>query len=277
MRYKLLCDSCTDFTPDMRADAHIVKIPLNIQVGAESLVDDQTLVQGELLAKMKAWPDAPKTSCPAPALYASQFIDDGDNYIVTLSARLSGSYNAAVQGVNFYRDEGGKANVHVFNSRSATSGQTQIALEVRERTERGMPFAQVVEEVEQYISEMRTLFVLENLDNLRKNGRLTKMQSIVTGALHVKLLCGSTPEGEIQKLSQGLTIRQTLAKMVSHAADDPGHVGRRAIITQCNCPERAEHVRDLLRKRCRFREVLIVPASGISTVYANDGGIVLTY
>ena len=43
---------------------------------------------------------------------------------------------------------------------------------------------------------VQTLFVLENLDNLRKNGRLTKMQALVTGALRVKLLCGATREGE---------------------------------------------------------------------------------
>lgn len=276
MTYKLLCDSCTDFTPEMHTDAHVVKVPLSIHIGAETIVDDEDLVQSELLKKMKAWPDAPKTSCPAPHLYAGQFID-GDNYIVTLSAKLSGSYNAAVQGMKLYQEEGGKGNVHVFNSRSATCGQTQVALRIQELAEKGTPFREVVEKVERFISEMHTLFVLENLDNLRKNGRLTKMQSLVTGALHVKLLCAGTREGEIEKLSQGLTIRQTLAKMVARAAEDPGHAGKRAMITHCNCLERAEHVRELLRKRCQFREILIVPASGISTVYANDGGIVFTY
>ncbi len=276
MTYKLLCDSCTDFTPEMHTDTHVVKVPLSIHIGTETMVDDENLIQGELLKKMKAWPDAPKTSCPAPHLYADQFID-GNNYIVTLSAKLSGSYNAAVQGMKLYREEGGKGNVHVFNSRSATCGQTQVALQVQELAEKGTPFREVVEKVERFISEMHTLFVLENLDNLRKNGRLTKMQSLVTGALHVKLLCAGTREGEIEKLSQGLTIRQTLAKMVAKAAEDPGHPEKRAMITHCNCLDRAEHVRELLRKRCQFREILIVPASGISTVYANDGGIVLTY
>lgn len=277
MTYQLICDSCTDLPLEALRDPHFVKVPLSIHVGHETILDDENFSQAELLKKMRAWHDAPKTSCPSPALYKEHFQDGKDNYVVTLSARLSGSYNAAMQACAIYRDEGGKANVHVFNSRSAVSGQAQVALLIRELAGSGLPFKQVVERVEAFISRMQTLFVLENLDNLRKNGRLTKMQSLVTGALRVKLFCGATPEGEILKLGQGLSIRQTLARMVSHMAADADHAGRRLILAHCNCPERAEDVRTMIRQKCRFGEILIVPTGGISTVYADDGGIVAAY
>ena len=277
MTYRLICDSCTDLPPEVLQDPHITKVPLSIQVGAETVVDDESFRQKELLQKMRAWPDAPKTACPSPSTYLERLIEDGDNYIVTLSAALSGSYNAAAQALAIYREEGGRANVHVFNSRSAVSGQAQIALLVRDLAGAGLPFAQVVEQAEAYISRMQTLFVLENLDNLRKNGRLTKVQALVTGALRVKLLCGATRGGEIERLGQGLSVRQTLARMVSRMAADPDHAGRRLIIAHCNCPERAEHVRELVRQRCQFGEILIAPAGGIATVYADDGGIVVAY
>ena len=202
MTYRLICDSCTDLPPEVLQDPHITKVPLSIQVGAETVVDDESFRQKELLQKMRAWPDAPKTACPSPSTYLERLIEDGDNYIVTLSAALSGSYNAAAQALAIYREEGGRANVHVFNSRSAVSGQAQIALLVRDLAGAGLPFAQVVEQAEAYISRMQTLFVLENLDNLRKNGRLTKVQALVTGALRVKLLCGATRGGEIERLME---------------------------------------------------------------------------
>ena len=277
MTYRLICDSCTDLPAQTWTDPCVRKVPLSIQVGLETVIDDSTFRQKELLQKMRAWPDAPKTACPSPSTYLDQFSDGADNYVVTLSAPLSGSYNAAMQAKAIYEEEGGTGNVHVFNSRSAVSGQAQIALLVMELAGGGMSFDQVVERVEAYISRMKTLFVLENLDNLRKNGRLTKMQALITGALRVKLLCGATREGEIEKLGQGLSIRQTLARMVSRMAEDADHAGRRLIITHCNCPERAEHVRELVQKRCRFGEILITAAGGISTVYAEDGGIVAAY
>ena len=122
-----------------------------------------------------------------------------------------------------------------------------------------------------------TYFVLETLDNLRKNGRLTRVQSLVTSTLHIKLLMGATPEGEICKKGQAMSIKQALSKMVSLMAADPKHEGRRLSIVHCNCLERAFHVKELVMKQCRFGEILISDTGGISTVYANDGGIVVAY
>lgn len=277
MTYKIFGDSCTDVPEEMAGDPHFVRVPLTIHVGADTIVDDESFDQQNLLEKMRAWPDAPKTACPSPSQYMSRFLDRGDNYIITLSGALSGSYNAAMQARAIYREEGGAGNVHVFNSRSASAGQAQIALLIHELAGAGRTFQQVVEAVEAYIRRMQTLFVLENLDNLRKNGRLTRMQALVTGALRVKLLCGATREGEIEKLGQGLSIRQTLARMVSRMAEDEDHAGRRLVISYCNCQERAEHVLELVRKRCQFKEVVLAPTGGIATVYAYDGGIVAAF
>ena len=124
---------------------------------------------------------------------------------------------------------------------------------------------------------MNTLFVLENLDNLRKNGRLSRMQSLVTSTLHIKLLLGSTPEGEICKKGQAMSVKQALSKMAAMMAAAPCHEGKRLAIVHCNCLDRAYHLRELALKQCRFDQILISETGGISTVYANDGGVVAAY
>ena len=90
-------------------------------------------------------------------------------YAVTLSGELSGSYNSALLGEKLYKEEGGEEKIHVFNSRSASVGETLIGRKIQECEEAGMDFEQVVETVEAYIEEQHTYFVLENLDTLRKN------------------------------------------------------------------------------------------------------------
>ena len=275
--YKIIGDSCTDLTVEMMQSGSFVKVPLSIEVGPDTIIDDESFDQKLLLDKMAAWHDAPKTACPSPAQYLAQFEEGKDNYVVTLTGRLSGSYNAAMQAAAIYADEGGTANVYVFNSRSASCGQVQIALLIRDLCEQGKEFEEVVQTVEAYISRMKTLFVLENLENLRKNGRLTKVQALVTGALRVKLFMGATREGEIEKLGQGLTTRQTLARMISTVVSDEDHVGRRLVISQCNCPERAEYLKAQFTEKCKFKEIIIVPTGGISTVYAYDGGTIIAY
>jgi len=275
--YKIIGDSCTDFSSEMMEFGCFVKVPLTIEIDRDTIIDDETFDQKSLLTKMAAWHDSPKTACPSPAQYLTQFEEGKDHFIITLSARLSGSYNAAVQAVSIYKEDGGTANIYVVNSRSASCGQVQIALLIRELYEKGLQFSEVVKQVEAYISRMQTLFVLENLENLRKNGRLTKMQSLITGALHVKLFLGATREGEIEKLGQGLSVRQTLGRMISAVVSDPGHVGRRLVISHCNCPDRAEYLREQFAARCNFSEIVVVSTGGISTVYANDGGTIIAY
>ena len=227
---------------------------------------------------MKQSHDAPGTSCPSPQAYLDAYqCGAEDIYVVTLSALLSGSYNSAHQAKIMLEEDQPEINVHVFNSCSAVCGETQIALKIKELAEQGLPFKKVVREVEQFIARMQTLFVLENLENLRKNGRLTKMQAVITGTLKIKLFCQATPEGEITKVGQALSVKQALVKLVDKAAKDPDHAGRLAIVSHCNCLDRAFQVKEMLESKCQFSEVLITGAGGITTVYADDGGIVVAY
>ena len=119
--------------------------------------------------------------------------------------------------------------------------------------------------------------MLENLDTLRKAGRLTKTQALITGALRVKLVMGSTPEGEIRKHTQALSIKQALSKLTDLMVRDERHHGKTLCISHCLCRERAEYLRMLARKNCNFSEILITETRGISTFYANSGGIIAAY
>ena len=277
MSFKIVVDSCCDLPPQLRRDPCFVMVPLTIHSGGSSFVDDDSFDQADLLWSMKQDEGAPTTACPSPQAYLDAFLGAEEVYVVTLSALLSGSHNSAEQARRLLEEERPEVNVHVFNSCSASSGEVLAALKIRELASSGMPFKRVVRETEQFIYRMQTLFVLESLENLRKNGRLTRLQAVVTSALKIKLLCGATPEGEICKLGQALSMKQALSKLVDKMAADPEHEGRVLALCHCNCLERAFQVKAWAEERCRFSRVLILEAGGITTVYANDGGIVAAY
>ncbi len=277
MSFKIVVDSCCDLTPQMMKDSRFIKVPLTIYSNGSTFVDDETFDQADLLWAMKQSEDAPTTACPSPQTYKDAYQGADDVYVVTLSALLSGSFNSAEQGRRLMLEENPQVNIHVFNSCSAVSGEVLVALKIRELADRGLPFDQVVRDVERFIYEMQTFFVLESLENLRKNGRLTKLQAVITGALKIKLFMGGTPEGDICKLGQALTIKQALNKLVDRVAADPGHVGRTAAVCHCNCLDRAFQVKEMLERKCKFAQTMILEAGGITTVYAYDGGIVVAY
>ena len=278
MSYRIVVDSCGEFTEEMGRDPHFAHAALRLNIDGEEFVDDETFDQADLLWAMKQSSQAPSTACPAPQTYLDAFLCGADDiYVVTMSALLSGSHNSARQAKLMLEEEHPEINVHVFNSCSAVSGEVLIALKIKELAEVGTPFRKLVREMEQFIYRTQTLFVLESLENLRKNGRLTKLQAVITGALKIKLFMGATPEGEICKLGQALSIKQALGKMIDRIAADAAHVGRTLIITHCNCLERAFQVKKLVEERCKFAHIMISEAGGITTVYAYDGGIVVAY
>ena len=278
MSFKIIVDSCCDLTPAQLREECFVKVPLTIRVGNHTIVDDDTFDQGELLWRMKESETAPQSACPSPMQYLEAFDCGADDlYVVTLSALLSGSHNAAAQARSIWLEDHPGANVHIFNSCSASAGGGLVALKIQELAQSGMDFTTVVDQVSRYINEMQTYFVLETLDTLRKAGRLNRVQSIVTSTLRIKLLMGATPEGEICKKGQAMSVKQALNKMVALMADDLKHVGKRLSIVHCNCLERAFYVKELAMKQCRFDEILVSDTGGIATMYANDGGIVVAY
>ncbi len=277
MDYKIIVDSCGELTEEMKRSGIYETASLSMLVDGVNIVDDETFDQADFLRRVAASPECPKSSCPSPEAYMESYKGEAKRiYVVTLSAELSGSYNSAELGKKLFREGAEKKQIYVFNSRSASIGETLIALKIQECEEAGMEFEDVVERVESYIEGQHTYFVLENLETLRKNGRLTGIKSFVASALNIKPVMGATPQGTICQLGQARGMKRALAKMADHVAQDCVDSERKTLaISHCNCPKRAKEVESLLREKMNVKASFIVDTAGISTMYANDGGVIV--
>jgi len=277
MSFHIVADSCCELTADMKKRGNIEIAPLTLEVGGESILDDETFDQKYFLKRVAECPECPKSACPSPDYFRKSFLNGAERcYAVTLSAQLSGSYNSAVLGANLAQEENEDLKIHVFNSRSASIGETLIVKKIVECEEAGMSFERVVETVELYISTQNTYFVLENLETLRKNGRLSKTKALVASALKIKPVMGATSEGDIVQLDQARGINKALMKMVDAVVNDAQHVETKTLaVSHCNCPERAEMVKEALLERLAVQDVFVLDTQGVSSMYANDGGIII--
>ncbi|MDD4113723.1 MAG: DegV family protein [Herbinix sp.] len=278
MDYKIVVDSCTDLPKQLKEDKSFEFIPLTLMVDDKVFVDNDKFNQGEFLRTMKASPNSPKSACPSPDDYMKEFNNDGDTYVVTLSSELSGSYNSAELAKRLYLEENPKKNIEVFDSRSASVGQALISMKIKQYISEGHKFDDIVKKVNAFRSGMKTKFVLESLDNLRKNGRLSHLQAIVANVLNIKPVMGATPEGTITKFEQARGITKALISMAKIIERDVIKPQERILaIAHCNCVERANFVKDEILKRVPFMDCFIVDTAGVSTMYANEGGIIVAY
>lgn len=277
MSYKIVIDSCGELTEEMKASGLYETASLSIDVDGVCIVDDETFDQEKFLKMVAESPNCPKSSCPSPEAYMEKYHCDAEHvYAVTLSAELSGSYNSAMLGLNLYKEEYGEKDIHVFNSRSASVGETLIALKIQECEEAGMSFQEVVDTVEEYIAGQKTYFVLESLETLRKNGRLTGLKAFVASALNIKPVMGATPEGIICQLGQARGMKRALVKMVDQIADEAKNTTDKILgISHCNCPERAKQVKEMLEAKLSVKGTILLDTAGISSLYANDGGVIV--
>ena len=278
MSFHIVCDSCTDLTEEDLKKGCYTLVPLTLLVDGEEIIDDETFDQADFVAKVAASKEAVKSACPAPESYMEAYSKADDIYVVTLSAELSGSYNSAVLGKNLYEEENGTKNIHVVNSRGAATTQVLIARKLNEYASQGMPFEEVVDKIEEYTTSLRTYFVLETLEVLRKNGRLSRLSATIAGALNIKPVMIGTRDGVIQKAAQARGMKKALAKMVEHMVSEGRDLTRRQfVISHCNCYERAVYVKELIKKHLHAEDVDIVDTKGVSSLYACDGGIIVSY
>ncbi|MDD4642600.1 MAG: DegV family protein [Erysipelotrichaceae bacterium] len=282
MNYKIIGDSCVDYTDYRDGLNWVTRVPLTITLEGVEYVDDSKLDCDDLLAKMAKSNEGPKSACPSPGQFLAAY-EEGDAdeiYVVTLSSPLSGTYASATMAKTMLQDKDSNKKVHVFDSRSAAAGEVAICVKIKDLLDAGYSFEEVVQQVEDFISSMNSIFTLETLETLRKNGRLTKLQSVITEKLNLKMVMGATPEGEIEALGKALTISAAIKKMIEiikERGQKSGFEDRVLYITQCQALERAEMIKTKVLEVCQFKDVVICEARGISSIYANSGGIILAF
>ena len=277
MSYKIIIDSCGELLDEWKKDEHFESVALTLNVGGENIIDDETFDQADFLKKVAASPECPKSACPSPERYMKAFDCDADHiYAVTLSAELSGSYNSAVLGRNLLEEEKPGRKIHIFNSKSASIGQTLIGMKIQECEEAGYSFEKVIETVDEYIAGQHTFFVLDNLETLRKNGRLSKVKALVASALKIKPVMGSSDEGNICQLDQARGINKALVKMAGQIAEKTQNSEEKVLaISHCNCHERAILLKNALQEKMPLKNIVVLDTAGVSSMYANDGGVIV--
>ena len=296
MSYKIVVDSCCELPEELKGDPRFEIVPLGIEVGDWHIQDDAGFNQAEFLKKVAECPTCPRSSCPSPDRYKQSFDCDAEHiyvvtlsanmrafdcdadhvYAVTLSAELSGSYNSAVLGKNLYEEKHNDKKIHVVDSKSASCGEAQIALKAMELEEQGLSFEEIVKRLEDFRDEMNTYFVLNNLETLRKNGRLTGVKALVASTLNIKPVMGATAEGTIIQLGQAIGFKKALQKLADTVVQGTKNPQKKCLmITHCNNPAKAESVRQMILEKVQFADSRILDTAGISSMYANDGGIII--
>lgn len=277
MKNQIIVDSCCDITTEMKNEMGIISVPLTMMLGDKEFRDDDTLNINSFMGLVKQFPGKAGSASPAPFLYQDTIKRAENAYVITLSGKLSGSYNNAVIGNN-EAVENGSISASIFDSKSASAGETLIAIKLYELIATDIPREQINKTLHRFIDDMKTYFVLENYDNLLKNGRLNKVTGSLIQILNIKLIMGADGNGEIALFDKCRGTKRMLQQLLSLIEKSGKETqNENLVISHCNNPSLAEQLRTLITERFNFKKIYVVPTGGLSSLYTDDKGIVLAF
>lgn len=276
MDYKIVADSSCDLNDELSEKLNLGLVPLKIDVEDKSFIDDENLDTKDLIKAMRESNKGVKTACPSTMDFIKEY-EEGENIFgVTLSSKLSGTYNNAVLAKDMYLEENNKF-IHIFDSKSASVGETLIAIKIDELAKKDIEPEDLVKEVDSYIEEMNTFFILEDLDNLIKNGRMSKLVGGIASALNIKPIMGAK-NGAIELVDKVRGTKRAFSRLVEIIGENGKDLNNKILgIAHCNAEDKAIELKKDIEEVYSFKEVIVVETQGLSTAYANDGGIIIAY
>jgi len=278
MKYKIVADSSCDLNEELKERLNISLVPFKIDVDDKSFIDDIHLDSMELINAMKNSPNPVKTSCPSPGDFVAEFNGADNIFVITISSQLSGTYNSAILAKKMVEEEYPEKFIHVFDSKSASIGETLIAIKIRELIEKNLRNLEIVEKVEKYIKQMSTYFILESLDNLIKNGRISKTKGLIANVLNLKPIMGDDGDGNIELVENHRGTKKAFRRLAEIIGEKGGKFEEKILaISHVNALERAEGLKRDIERLYNFKDVILVKTAGLSSAYAYDGGIILAY
>ncbi|MEA4815280.1 MAG: DegV family protein [Lachnospiraceae bacterium] len=278
MKFNIVVDSSCDLRKleTSSEDIGFSHVPLSIIVGNDIFVDDENLDTSDMIDKIYSYKGKTGTACPSPEAWYNKFMMADEIIAITITGSLSGSYNSACLAKTMVLEKHPDKKIHVIDSLSTGPEMSLIAKKAAELAASGKDFYGVCSELEEYRKSTHLLFVLKSLENLAKNGRVSKAVAKVAGILNIQVVGIASSEGTLKLLSQCRGASKTYAKIIEEIKQR-GYKGGKIILTHCLNEKAAEALKTLFIEALGASNIDVMPSSGLCCYYAEKGGLLIGF
>lgn len=277
-KWKIVADSGCDFKElgNLAPDTVFESVPLSIQVDGVDFVDDRNLNIDYMMETMYASSKAASSACPSPQAFAAAYEGAENVFVITITGGLSGSFNSARVAKEMFAEEHPEVNIHLIDSLSAGGEMDLIVREINRLIAQGLDYGQVVEAITAYQQRTKLLFVLAKVDNLVKNGRLSKLVGTVVGLLNIRMVGEASSEGKLELLQKARGHKKSLTAALEEMKK-AGYVGGRIAIAHRNNDKFCQQFSELVCSEFPQAEIELIPTSGLCSFYAEENGLLMGY
>ena len=273
MNYRIVTDSSSNVLA--MPGENYTSVPLKI-VAEKEYVDNPSLNVAGMVEDLKHHKGKSGSSCPNVGEWVEAFGDAVCVFGITISKHLSGSYNAAKQAAEAYMEEHPGRKAFIFDSLATGPEMMMMVDKIRQCEAEGDDFETTKAKVLDYHNHLHTLFCLESMNNLARNGRVNLAVAKLAGMLGIRV-AGDAEGGEIipvHKPRGPKKATQALVDMIKERGFYDGAVLR---VAHCFAEEAAYALRNAIFEEFPHTKFLLEPTTALCSYYAEVGGLIIGF
>lgn len=271
----IVMDSTGYLTPDILEKYQIKVVSLNVTIGDETFPETQ-LSNGELFAKLAQISGFSTTSQPSVGAFLEAYEDlfaQGAEEIVSI--HISHALSGTLQSAEMARDLSSRAgDIYIFNSRSAGLSLGLMVWAAAEWAEQGLSASEIMERLSRIREQTQLYFLVDNLENLRRGGRIGGASALIGTLLQIKPILYINEEAKIDVFDKVRSYHrawQRVLDQVSQTLVD----GRqyRICVQHVHCQEDGERVVAELDSLFPGHDIRLFEAGAVIATHVGRGCI----
>lgn len=274
MQYRIVADSSANMFHLEGVD--FASVPLKIITQEKEYVDTPALDVVQMVEELRAYKGKSGTSCPNVHDWLESFGDADCVFAIAITSNLSGSCNAARQAAQEYMRENLGKRVCVLDSLSAGPELRLIAEKVREGILAGELFEAIEAKTRQYMAHTHLNFVLQSLNNLARNGRVSPAAAKIAGVLGICVVGRASDVGTLQQEHKCRGEKRSLDTLYGDMRST-GYVGGKVRIAHCMNPGAAQQLAEMICADFPGADIEIEQCTALCSFYAEQDGLLVGY
>lgn len=273
MNFRIVADSSANILA--LPGQNYTTVPMKIRA-AKEYVDDENLNLAQMVEDLRSHKGKSGSSCPNVGEWMEAFNGEDHVFGITITKHLSGSYNAAKQAADTYMEENPGKKAFIFDSLSTGPEMMMIVEKIRECEANGDDFETTRAKVLEYHNHNHTLFCLESMMNLARNGRVSMAVAKIAGMLGIRV-AGDVEGGEITPVHKPRGARKATQVLVEMMKERGFYDGAQLRIAHCFAEDQALALRDAVLAEYPHTRFTLEPTTALCSFYAEAGGLIIGF
>ncbi|MBQ7821817.1 MAG: DegV family protein [Clostridia bacterium] len=273
-KIKIVADSSGDLSSLPSVD--FTSAPLKIITSEKQYVDNSELDVLEMVNDLQSYKGKSSSSCPNSEDWLAAFGDAEEIYCITITATLSGSYNAAMLAKKTYEEKYPERRVFVLNSLTAGPEIALLIYKIQELILEGNSYEDICDTVTNYCNNTALLFMLESMKNLANNGRVSPLVAKMAGLLGIRVVGKASAKGDLEPLNKCRGEKRAIEEIFTQMKSI-GYKGGKVKIAHCFNENAAKQLDAMIRSEFANAETEIYACGGLCSFYAEKHGMLVGF